>query len=45
MLCGQAEVSGELELFAEVNLKLVMLGDGRMLRLAGMACWWACLAA
>jgi hypothetical protein len=44
MLCGQAEVSGELELFAEVNLKLVMLGGRHLLKLAGMACWWACLA-
>ena len=36
--------AGELSFFAGGNLGLVLLGGRHLLRLAGMACWWACLA-
>ena len=35
---------GELSFFAVGNLWRVELGGRHLLRLIGMACWWACLA-
>ena len=36
--------AGELSFFAGGNLGRVELVGRHLLRLAGMACWWACLA-
>ena len=36
--------AGESSFFARGNLGRVELGGRHLLRLAGMACWWACLA-
>ena len=46
LLCGGGLSlrAGESSFFARGNLGRVMLGGRHLLRLAGTACWWACLA-